>query len=373
MTSTVTDITLTEDQSAAVDRILEWIDRQQDCSLTLGGYAGTGKTTTIRHLITETDIGKSDWIVLTPTGKAAHVLRKKGVPAQTIHSHLYEAKLGIDGKPIFTRRPLCEITREVVIIDEASMVSRELYRDILAMTDKVLWVGDHGQLEPVGEHAHLMDHPQIRLERIHRQAHENPIIHFAHWMREGNTAAQFDGCGYSTDDRLKLGREGALAKEVRTPQSDTIHICAFHKKRCAINSAMRKKAKAKGTLAEGEPIICLRNDSEWGVFNGMTARVETVHDISEHIVLADVRTDDDRLIHAVPMLASQFGQPNNGPMKCPRGKTVWDYAYCITCHKSQGSEWANVVVHEQPSDYWTMSRWRYTAATRAAERLVYLW
>jgi ATP-dependent exoDNAse (exonuclease V) alpha subunit len=50
---------------------------------------------------------------------------------------------------------------------------------------------------------------------------------------------------------------------------------------------------------------------------------------------------------------------------------LFDYAYCITAHKAQGSEWDSVVVLEQISNRWDAKRWRYTAATRAKERLVY--
>ena len=53
---------------------------------TLGGYAGTGKSTVISHLI---DI-LPNWKVCAFTGKAANVLRKKGVPATTIHSLIYK-------------------------------------------------------------------------------------------------------------------------------------------------------------------------------------------------------------------------------------------------------------------------------------------
>src|SRR5437588_103501 len=76
------------DQQAAFDAILEWRARNpRDDSqyLTLGGYAGTGKTTLIAHLVQHWE----NTAVVAVCGKAAHVLRQKGVYAQTIHQLIY--------------------------------------------------------------------------------------------------------------------------------------------------------------------------------------------------------------------------------------------------------------------------------------------
>ena len=68
----------------------------------------------------------------------------------------------------------------------------------------------------------------------------------------------------------------------------------------------------------------------------------------------------------------QFGKSK--PLNhIPRWITLWDWAYAITCHKAQGSEWPTVIVVEPPeNDLWSTNRWAYTAATRAQQRLVYL-
>jgi exodeoxyribonuclease-5 len=52
----------------------------------------------------------------------------------------------------------------------------------------------------------------------------------------------------------------------------------------------------------------------------------------------------------------------------------FDYAYCITCHKAQGSEWPHVMVDEQywRDAPWEHKRWTYTAASRAKERLTWI-
>ncbi|MBK8246330.1 MAG: AAA family ATPase [Gemmatimonadetes bacterium] len=86
------DADATNGQYAARSEIFNWYREGGDDPFFLGGYAGSGKTTLIKHLIGE---ARGHIAVLAPTNKAAKVLRGKGVPqAQTIHSFLY-------GQPVF--------------------------------------------------------------------------------------------------------------------------------------------------------------------------------------------------------------------------------------------------------------------------------
>src|SRR3954447_26441989 len=77
-------VSLSDEQRAAVDRLLSFPSPVQ----TLGGYAGTGKTTVIRTLNEELPL----FAVCAYTGKAANVLRRKGVAASTIHSLIFKAR-----------------------------------------------------------------------------------------------------------------------------------------------------------------------------------------------------------------------------------------------------------------------------------------
>jgi exodeoxyribonuclease-5 len=99
---TTLDFDPSPDQQAALNAILEWRDtnpRGDKQYLTLGGYAGTGKSTLVAHLAkTWVDVA-----VVALCGKAAHVLRTKGVPAQTIHSLIY-APIKIGGRVRYQRR-----------------------------------------------------------------------------------------------------------------------------------------------------------------------------------------------------------------------------------------------------------------------------
>ena len=66
------------------------------------------------------------------------------------------------------------------------------FHDLLSFGLPVLFVGDHGQLEPIGTSAGLMADPHVRLETIHRQARGNPILRLATALREGRPTPYWD-------------------------------------------------------------------------------------------------------------------------------------------------------------------------------------
>jgi exodeoxyribonuclease-5 len=160
------------DQQAVVDAIVEWRDAwpAANQTFTLGGLAGTGKSTIVSYLAG----CLPGAVVACPTGKAAHVLRRKGVDAGTIHALIYHPFGNSKGQPTYRLKRLLDA--ETIIIDEASMVDSKMYGDLCSFTKPILFVGDHGQLEPIGDNPHLMRNPDVRLEEIHRQEAGNPII-----------------------------------------------------------------------------------------------------------------------------------------------------------------------------------------------------
>src|SRR5690606_10905196 len=107
---------LTDEQKDIGRKIIQNRDNYQ--IQTLGGYAGTGKTTLIRVIAQRL----KNFAICAYTGKAANVLRKKGMQGQTIHSLIYQATKDINGDTIWSRVWKDEITRcfDGFIVDEAS-------------------------------------------------------------------------------------------------------------------------------------------------------------------------------------------------------------------------------------------------------------
>lgn len=397
---TAAPLTLSPDQQAVLDAILAWLKDPARQVLTVGGYAGCGKTVLIKHLtdqmsaqmgdiaqldptdtedLTYADLmdgptnpsGASSFEVLTPTGKAAHVLRRKGVYASTAHSHLYRAHRDKKtGELHFSLKERDEIHRSLFIVDEASMVDERLHTDLLRHCDKLLYVGDHGQLPPVGKGLNLMASPTLRLEKIHRQALGNPLIAFAHHLRGGGMPIPYSRTRTDNDPRLIIGlRPG-------TPRHGpgVINICATHRTRLNLNAVIRRSLGRKDALEVGDPLICLANNQQLGVFNGMTATVAAVHSLHKTTARVDLTLDDGNLLTQLPLDPRALDCAKLDdifPKGPPRDSTFWSYAHAVTCHKAQGSEWDTVIVSDEYVPIWPMPQWRYTAATRASTTLIW--
>src|SRR5262249_47488365 len=129
------------------------------------------------------------WAPCAFTGKAVNVMRNKGLDANTIHSVIYRPAKQPDGSVIFVLKSTPQIAYSGFLVDEASMLSRELYQDLRSFGLPIIFIGDPGQLPPVGLDMNLMANPDYRLETIHRNA--GPIAHFAEHLRKGGSPRKF--------------------------------------------------------------------------------------------------------------------------------------------------------------------------------------
>lgn len=368
---------LSEDQQRAFRQIMHWFLEGHSMRLTFGGFAGTGKSTLIRELIEH--LGRARVAVCAPTGKAAFVLREKGVPASTVHRLIYapemmcslcDLRVDDDGfcpscasdnhaKLKFRRVPIIEL--DLIIVDEASMLNTNMVEDLESFGVKVLYVGDHGQLEPIGDDPGLMANPDVRLEQIHRQAADSPIIKFAHSLRVGDPPAAWTESG-AVQVRVGLGSADLASY-------DAI-LCGYNRTRVALNARVRKLRGFSGAPEVGERLICLQNDKDVGLFNGMLVTVTRTWGESGNTHVLDFIDDVGDEYIKISVLKSQFGKERK-PDHRIRGVGVFDWGYAMTVHKSQGSSWGRVAVLEQLAPIWTPTRWRYTAATRASAQLDY--
>jgi exodeoxyribonuclease-5 len=384
---------LSPDQRAALNAVKGWLATEKP-TLTLGGYAGTGKTTLISKLLA--DLGTHDVAVCAFTGKAASVLRGKGVPATTMHRLIYQPEKWCDAcerivetlgkgkvcatcnraavRTKFMRVPFCDIP--FVIVDEASMLNLSHVQDLEELVPKILYVGDHGQLEPIGRDPGVMRNPELRLEKIHRQAETSRIIQFAHHVRQQRSIKKWTeqvaiAHQNGKDTRCEVVvRQGQRPSGIMLDRSDIV-LCGYNNTRVAVNRVIRKLRSFTDDLPEpGERLICLQNDVELGLFNGLLVTVINRHPQKfryDH-PRYDFVDDIGKEYFAVPINPDQFGQEKKLE-RTRRGLGVFDFGYCLTCHKSQGSEFEKVAVLEQIAGSWESARWRYTAATRASMQL----
>lgn len=190
---------LTADQQRAYNLLMPVISGRNGLSATLHGYAGTGKTTLTAMLARDLIESRHRVLVTAPTHKALGVLQEKigeGPDYKTIQSALgFKLVNQPDGTGKLVRHRAPELADyDVAIVDEASMLAHDLFAPAVAASrtynTSLLFVGDPAQLPPVTPQAMLSPAfgPAVpvhaRLERIVRQAHDNPILRWSEALRE---------------------------------------------------------------------------------------------------------------------------------------------------------------------------------------------
>lgn len=437
--SDIVEHTFTSDQTLALDTVSDWLQSQNTGGtrryLTMGGLAGTGKTTVVAEIARRHPELRTRWCAY--TRKAAGVLRGKLFAAgvnvvrtghdsrgRATHIELVSTVHGLIKKPMelwtcttssmsmnldsdgelvdpICRSPRCRKRNtachyrsdvvygdrsradlgavDLIVVDEVSMLGRSLWKDLLAFGIPVLAVGDHGQLPPVRDDAvPLLQQPDIRLEKIHRQAEESGIIQIARQARETGRIS----CGVRPEP---IGYAAKFSPNDGVPEivfgDDLMMLTGRRLTRTGWNDAIRQARGFTELLPMvGERVVCLRN-TQGDAYNGMLASVTRCSVESDTLLRMSLNPDDtaSNTIHTAALRA-QFGRSDPLTsadalrMGHPRSSEyqLWDWAYALTVHKAQGSEWDRVIVIEErlPGSDEKHARWLYTAVTRARHKLL---
>lgn len=329
-----------------------------------------------------------------------------GEEAKTIHRLLDIGKIE-DNKLENIDTDFAPIDADVIVIDEMSMVDVFLMNYItkaIYMGTKLVLVGDSNQLPSVGPGSVLKDLiesekiPMTNLDKIFRQAAQSKIILNAHNVNKGEGfISKEESDKQDTRDDFFFIRESSQEKMINEIVSLTtgrlqkfgnydffqnMQILTPTKKgplgtkelnktlQNAINPESEKKKERKfgdTIFREGDRVMQIKNNYDifWdrdidghyenstGVFNGEIGRIEKIDLLEKQI---KVVFDD--------------------------GKNVWyqfseldqlELAYCITIHKSQGSEFdVVIIVIPQAAPMLLTRNLLYTAITRAKKLLVVL-
>jgi len=351
-------------QSDALKKIQNWLNNKRGPQIfRLFGFAGVGKTTLAREVESMTD----KVLYATFTGKAALVLRRKGCEgATTIHSLIYKVKINpITKKPEFTINQDSELRRaRVLVLDEVSMVGEELAKDLLSFGVKILALGDPFQLPPVKDSGYFTNaKPDHLLTEIHRQAKDNPIIRMSMDIREGKTL-EYGQYGESrVIPRSALGQRRVLA-------ADQV-LCGLNNSRRSFNMKLRSmKGIESPDPVVGDRLVCLRNNREKALLNGGLWTVESIAS-TRPVVDMIVRPDDEAPPTRVEVPIQFFqGRENDLSWQEKLGMDQFDFGYALTVHKSQGSQWNDIVLFDESQSFRDdAARWLYTGVTRAASRI----
>ena len=304
------------------------------------------------------------------TGKAAHVMRTKGCKdASTLHSLIYKCLETEDGPQfeLTSTSPLAEA--KLLIIDECSMVDATLGNDILSFGVPVLVLGDPAQLPPVfGDEGFFTEAlPDVLLTDIQRQARESPIIDMATTVREGGrlVVGDYDRSRVVRRDAITLA-ELASADQVLVGRNRTRH---------RVNERLRDHLGLYGAVPQpADRLVCLRNNHRRGLLNGSTWRARTALANGDSAVMLGIVPDDDdkaAVINTTTHLAFFRGTAEQELSYFERRQfDPFDFAYGLTVHKAQGSQWPDVTIFDEAGVFGAHGRrWLYTAITRAADRL----
>ncbi len=362
--------------------------------LILTGGPGTGKTTTLRAVLTLLEGMGADVAVAAPTGRAAkRIAEVTGYEAKTLH-RLLEVQWDDTDRPRFARDERNPLDCDTLVVDELSMVDSLLFDSLLRALRpgcRLIMVGDADQLPAVGAGNVLGDLmqsgvvPVVTLTQVFRQAMESLIVTNAHRIVRGkmpeldckngdffllphNTAAGVqhtvcDLCArrlparygtsvYGGIQVLCPGRKGEIGTmEMNRRLQELLNPPSPDKPQMTIGER---------TFRAGDKVMHTRNnyDIGWtrgeefgsGVFNGDIGILVEVNKREETLSVQY----DDRVATYTKQDAEDL-----------------DFAYAITVHKSQGSEFDTVILplfHNQRQLCYR--HLLYTAVTRAKSLLI---
>ena len=363
--------------------------------LILTGGPGTGKTTTVRGIVSLFERMGLAIVLAAPTGRAAQRLGElTGREAQTIHRLLGMSWNEATHEVTFTKGEKEPLEADAVIVDEMSMVDLPLFAALLRSLrpgTRLVMVGDADQLPSVGAGNVFSDLIRsgkvetVFLREVFRQAERSAIIRNAHAVNAGEPPRlQNDQGDFYFLCRRDAQRavstvvelcQSRLPEKMGIPVSDIQVLTPTRKGPAGTENLNRLLQDALNPAKPGQPevrwgerifrpgdrVMQTRNDYDilWekedgtvgsGVFNGDVGRIQAIDPAGEWLAIL---YEDRKALYSLEMLSEI------------------DLAYAQTVHKAQGSEYPCVVLCAMPSAPGLMVRGvLYTALTRARELLI---
>ena len=351
------------------------------------GGPGTGKSTIINgilrcyarlnNLVFPCDELDFKICMMAPTGRAAKRMNEiSNFKAQTIHK-----TLGYNYDGGFCHDEKSQLSASLYIIDESSMIDINLASTLLSalpLNSQVIFVGDENQLPSVGPgnvfHDFIASNlfETVKLYEVMRQAKDSNIIKLSNMVHSGKIdyrifsekkETYFYPCEAKNfkellfriiDGYLNTGKDLKEGMQILIPMyagvSGIDEINKEMSNRYNLNDD--KVVRDDLIIKVEDKVLQLKNDSILKIMNGDIGIVKGITRIKDKDTL---HIDFDGMMVEYP--AKEIDNLK--------------LAYAISIHKSQGSEYENVILPIFPS-YFKMLRKKiiYTAITRAKKKLI---
>jgi len=371
----------------------------------LQGSPGVGKTFAVACIVRAIidQHGDDSIAVAAPTGKAAVRVQQSmaaigiGLQAGTIHRLLRVDSESGDGWK-FVHNEQNPLSIRFLIVDESSMIDTDLMAALLrgcSSETQILFVGDSEQLPPVGHGRPFLDLqscvPTGRLTTIRRNS--GKIVQACAMIRDARRIEFSERLDIEAGENLvhvsttddQIAEAVATIIERHAGDCDDVVeqmqvLCAKNDTRRQLNATLQSMLNPSEKPIKGNPfrrgdkIVCLKNgsypdpeDNSESIFvaNGELGRVVSLRPGRMVVRLCDpVR--DILVTHAIAEPQAGGGDDSRGAL------SDWDLGYCLSVHRSQGSQWRFVLAACESSGAMVQSRqWLYTAISRA-ERATYV-
>lgn len=383
-------------QEQAIQAGVNHIKRGTQQVLQISGKPGTGKTEVIKEIIRRANIPLNRVAPMAYIGQAASVMRTRGLyNAKTCHSWLYELKevelVDENGKPImdttfnkpqmklkFVPKPLEDI--DLIIIDEGGTIPFKMKNEIERRGIPIIVFGDINQLPPIKDHpAYFVDGKILYLTEIMRQKRNSGIIYLAERILNNQPIS----CGMY-GDVLVIERKDLTDLMI---ERSSIVLCGTNKTRDYMNDHIRREMNGicTKTPLPGEKIICRKNN--WNIeidgislTNGLIGQVisdVSVENYDGEKFYIDFKPDllnscyrklgcnykyfngthEEKLLYRMdPYLQGELFEP----------------AYCITTHLSQGGQFWNGIYIQEYLNKDIQKNLNYTGLTRFVNQCIYV-
>lgn len=387
-----------QNQLAVAQQAIDWFYNSPDMVFQISGGPGTGKSFLLHYIVSQLGLKWYEVAPMTFTGAAAIVMRKKGFStAKTMHSWLLKpvkaSKKDKEGKPLldsYFNIPQSGITFipislntdyiRLVVVDEGKMVPMPM-RELLERNHvKTIVAGDIDQLDPVGySPAYLTTGKVHRLTEIFRQKRDSGIVYIAQRIKQGLPihCGVYNNCTVLYEDEITTDM---------MLSSDAI-LCGRNATRDQINNHIRHNVLQYDSWLprHGEKVICRANDwnisiDEINLANGLVGVVSNYPDVTAIADKSSFEIDFQPYLLTRPFKklrldANYFKASYRDKAKIKNQFSynghLFEYAYAITTHLAQGSEYQRGIFIEEFLNHNIDTQLRYTGITRFSDYCIY--